>query len=498
MLSLAKYFTIFIVIIVAFYCGEQFYSQVRNKYVQDPIKNHNVKISKNFEQNVWCHYETIFNRLLKKDIKKWSNDSSFKKIKKYITKIINFSGVGKLSLYTEDGELLYSSNDYNVLSLDEDVSIKNIKEIDKTVITAEVYSSLGMYSSFNQQDKFKGGYVRTIVPISTDSCSNNQINNKAIVEIYTYVDVLLENLNIFKIFITVIIVVLFLILYLVSFLLSVKSEKIISKQHEEKLELEKAKAVAESQNQAKSMFLANISHELRTPLNAIIGFSEIIKNEDMGPVGHEQYKEYAKDINNSGTHLLSLINDILDYSKAEAQKLEIQSVDIDLNKMSQSCLRLVETRASEAKVNLIKDLPDKHVILKADPKRTKQIILNLLSNSVKFTPENGSITLKVTKSQLEKKIYIIVTDTGIGIKSKDISKALSAFGQIDSSLSRRYEGTGLGLPLTKKLTEIMGGVFDIKSEEGLGTTITLSFDMYEKDAEYSDEENSELSLDLER
>ncbi|NDB69841.1 MAG: sensor histidine kinase, partial [Methylocystaceae bacterium] len=185
----------------------------------------------------------------------------------------------------------------------------------------------------------------------------------------------------------------------------------------------------------------------------------------------------------SGVHLLSLINDILDYSKAEAQKLEVEFVDIDISKIAQSCLRLFEPRAKQAKINLVKRFPEKHIILSADPKRIKQVILNLMSNSIKFTHENGHVELAIEEHILEGKINIIVSDNGIGISAKDIPKALAPFGQIDSSLSRKYEGTGLGLPLTKKLTEIMGGKFDIMSEVGVGTTVILSFPIvYERKA----------------
>jgi two-component system cell cycle sensor histidine kinase PleC len=258
---------------------------------------------------------------------------------------------------------------------------------------------------------------------------------------------------------------------------------VIQKQHEETVRLEREKTIAEAQNQEKSMFLANVSHELRTPLNAVIGFSEIIKDEVMGPVGHPQYKEYINDINSSGVHLLSLINDILDYSKAEARKLEVDMSQMDLTKSIQSSVRLLETRAKEAKITLVHDELEKTIKLHADPKRMKQIILNLLSNAVKFTPENGKVTLKVQEKPVDNVVVLTVQDTGIGIAPKDLSKALSPFGQIDSSLARRYEGTGLGLPLTKKLTELMGGIFEITSEEGLGTTVTLTFPLIRKVSE---------------
>jgi two-component system cell cycle sensor histidine kinase PleC len=347
-------------------------------------------------------------------------------------------------------------------------------------------TSMGMYD--DKGSLHKGSYVKTVAATDTSACKNRQEgdpNFKFFIEIYDDVTKAYDKLYFFQVMVSLGIFVTFVFLYMALFFTSRKSEKLLNKQHEEKLNLEKAKSAAEAQNQQKSMFLANVSHELRTPLNAIIGFSEIIRDEVMGPVGHPQYKEYVTDINSSGVHLLSLINDILDYSKADARKLEVETVDVDLSKIAQSCLRLVETRAKEAKVHLIEKLPEKHVILSADPKRMKQVILNLLSNAVKFTPEDGKVTLSVIDDSLNGNIVINVIDTGIGIASKDISKAMAPFGQIDSSISRKYEGTGLGLPLTKKLTELMGGAFDIKSEVGLGTTITLVFPVMPQEKEES-------------
>ena len=251
---------------------------------------------------------------------------------------------------------------------------------------------------------------------------------------------------------------------------------IIAKQHETNLELamQPQAASAQAENRDKSQFLANVSHELRTPLNAIIGFSEFIKSERSGPIGNEKYAEYMRDIHSSGVHLLSLINDILDYSKAEADKLELEISEVDSTKAVRNCMRLVSPRAEGAQVQLIEEIPREHFILKTDAKKLKQVMLNLLSNAVKFTPAGGSVTVTMWQNVVDGALSIEVKDTGIGIAPKDISRAMAPFGQVDNTLSRKYEGTGLGLPLTRKFVEIMGGTFSIASEVGKGTTITIT------------------------
>jgi signal transduction histidine kinase len=225
-------------------------------------------------------------------------------------------------------------------------------------------------------------------------------------------------------------------------------------------------------NRAKSDFLANMSHELRTPLNAVIGFSEMLMMEFWGPL-NDRYKTYAADINHAGKHLLSIINEILDLSKVEAGKLELQAEPVDLKELVAKCLHLVAGRASQAQVEVTAELPARLSPLVADPRLLRQIVLNLLSNAVKFTPPGGRVTATV-KSQ-GTRVTIAVADTGIGIAPEHIALVLEPFGQVDSQQARLYQGesTGLGLPLVKRFAELHGGRLELTSVPGQGTTAAV-------------------------
>ena len=229
---------------------------------------------------------------------------------------------------------------------------------------------------------------------------------------------------------------------------------------------------ADKANRAKSEFLANMSHELRTPLNAIIGFSDILKKQLFGEIGNERYVEYVADINDSGNHLLAIINDILDLAKAEAGKLTLQEDDIDIVRCLDDAVRMCRGRAAAGGVDLQFPGASDSLYACVDERILRQIVLNLLTNAIKFTRDGGRVTLSLDASA-EKGIFIRVKDTGIGIAPEDIARVIRPFEQVENVLSRSHGGTGLGLPLTSKLTELHGGEFTIESQVAQGTTVTV-------------------------
>jgi signal transduction histidine kinase len=236
-------------------------------------------------------------------------------------------------------------------------------------------------------------------------------------------------------------------------------------------ELAAARDLAERANRARGEFLANMSHELRTPLNAVLGFSEILERELFGPLGDPRYREFVQDIHNSGRHLLEIIGNILDLTKVDAGKLELDEHEVDIVDLMEACGRLMTDAARNARVTLEIRPPETRVLLRCDATRLRQILLNLLSNAVKFTPEGREVAL--TSYEAEDAFLLRVIDQGIGMTPQEAVEAMQPFRQIDSSLSRRYQGTGLGLPLTKSLVELHGGTLVVESVAGVGTTVTV-------------------------
>ncbi|WP_299812006.1 PAS domain-containing sensor histidine kinase [uncultured Roseibium sp.] len=239
------------------------------------------------------------------------------------------------------------------------------------------------------------------------------------------------------------------------------------------------KTRAEAANKAKSEFLANISHELRTPLNAIIGFSDIMTQEMFGPIGTDRYNDYCKDIYSSGTYLLNVINDILDMSKIEAGRMTIETEAVNASAAAEDASRIVTGAATEKNITVNTDLPA-DISVQADKRALKQILLNLLANAVKFTPDDGTVTLRARPRG--DKLRFEVSDTGIGICERDIERLAQPFVQVENQFTKTHQGSGLGLAIARSLVELHGGTLTIQSEVRKGTTVSFTLPLADPDA----------------
>ncbi|UEM04000.1 PAS domain S-box protein [Skermanella rosea] len=247
----------------------------------------------------------------------------------------------------------------------------------------------------------------------------------------------------------------------------------ISKRKAVEAQLAAAKTQAEAASRAKSGFLANMSHELRTPLNAIIGFAELIRTETMGPVGNRTYCDYAKDIHDSGHHLLSLINDVLDLSKIEADRMVLDEETVDLNAVVATCIRMSRTQATRGGVTLEARVDPEAAVVRGEQRRLVQVLLNLVSNAIKYTKPGGSVRI-ATRMRPDGCLDLSVSDTGCGIDERDLAAVMQPFGQIDNPYNRTSQGTGLGLPLARRLVEMHDGRLALESKVGVGTTATVT------------------------
>jgi signal transduction histidine kinase len=262
----------------------------------------------------------------------------------------------------------------------------------------------------------------------------------------------------------------FILSYRVQYVL--RSSRIAQELRENQERVLLAKETAESANRAKSEFLANMSHELRTPLNAIIGFSGAMDQQMFGPLS-DNYREYSKIIHDSGAHLLAIINSILDLARADADRLTLSEAQTDINDIVKFSSKIVQEIALRAQIELSFHVETNLPPLLADGMKIQQILINLLANAIKFTPARGRVSLDVSRDSSGALVFCIA-DTGIGIPEDKIEVALAPFGQVDGHLSRKYEGVGLGLPLSKRLAELHGGSLEIKSEYGRGTSVIVT------------------------
>lgn len=254
-----------------------------------------------------------------------------------------------------------------------------------------------------------------------------------------------------------------------------KSEEAIEALKTAERRLAAALAESEDKSRSKSDFIANLSHEFRTPLNAILGFSEILMKKSFGAHSSPKYKEYADDIHGAAQHLLGLIGDVLDLSRAEAGRLDLEFAEVDARKTINSAVRMLHDRARAKGITLRVDVAPDFPRIRTDERRLRQVLLNIVGNAIKFTPPAGSVAIKAGVDPADGAFIIVVTDTGIGIDPADLPRVMSRYGQARNGHPGSEHGAGLGLPLTQKIVEALGGTLEIRSARDKGTAVTLRF-----------------------
>jgi signal transduction histidine kinase len=406
----------------------------------------------------------------------------------HISALVRRAPIIKVKIYDLDGHTLFST-DHGEIGEDEDDD-DGVVGAAKGIVASELVHA-------NTMDAFEGqisdrDIISSYVPIranagqATPAAANaSQVNEGqgasgqgktgdiiGVFEVYTDVTSFVAAINRFTVWLIAITVGGAVVINLVLVLIVGRGDRLLQRQHERSLELVRSAAHADERNKAKTEFLANMSHELRTPLNAIIGFSDLMLKQTFGPLGDARYGGYVSDIHEAGGQLLGTVDNILDLAKIELGRMELHISDVRLADVVNEVVRSVAPFAAEHEVDIASELPEDLPVLVTDPGKLRKCLVNLMSNAVKFSPLGGTVILSCHRLEAGWCQFAVI-DHGIGMSPEEIPVALSAFRQVDGSLARKFGGAGLGLPLAKALSALLGGRLEIESAAGSGTTVTV-------------------------
>ena len=423
----------------------------------------NVALTRVFANAAWSDFRSYVAKAGLSDPEALRNTAEVDALGQRIKALMQGSSIAKVKLYDREGLTVYSTDRAEI----------GIRKRNEGFEEAKAGGIANEIERKDQMLSFDGvvtdrNVVSTYLPLFAPGSSTEV---EAVIEVYDDVTDIVTAIDNDEMFAAGILAAVQLLIYLGLVVIVYRSDQAVTRAHARELKLSAAAARAEAASQAKSEFLANMSHELRTPLNAIIGFAEVIKNGVMGPVQPPVYQGYLDDIWSAATHLGRVINDILDLTKAEAGKMQVERSDFNVAEILDRVRRIMQEQAIRARVQLEIEAAPEPVRVTSDERKIQQILLNLLSNAIKFTPPDGRVIMSAQR-QLDG-IEIAVRDNGIGMTADEIPIALSPFGQVDSSLSRKYEGTGIGLPLSRRLAQLLGGDLTIASEKGAGTVVRI-------------------------
>ena len=479
-----------------------------NNIIKYKVQNYAVEINNYFYKDVALQDTKAFRVVNEVDEHQWGGNINYLNL--MINSINFFSGTSavNIKLRNNKGQLIYSHTNTDISQLDEQKALDVTKpayyrslayylDLMGSVFYPQQFktinynsSSLGqVQSAIMRNTVFEdangliklGTLVHVIVPLMDKNPGSN-FSVLSYLEVYydiTAVWIKMENMR--YIVILFALAVMSVIAWYQSIIYN-KFQKVIDVMIDLNNRLRVEKQVIENQNIQKTVFLSTISHEMKTPLSSIIGYSEVILAEQADEVSNPTYKQYAEDIDNMAKYTLALVKDILDYAKATVAILKLDTSCFDIRKILLFSVKMVELKAQESAVKILLNMSSESLAIVADQKRFKQSVLNILTNAIKYTPAGGEIKIYADfdRSMKYDQVRIIFEDNGIGIAPKDLSNAVENYHEINELKSTKYDGTGLGLPFTKKLIELMGGKFEIESELGHGTKITFIFKYQDK------------------
>ena len=431
-------------------------------------ERNNVALTQAFSNAIWPNYAAFIKSAHSIDTESLRTHPTILKLREDTIRQMRGLAVLKVKIYDLSGLTVFSTEAAQIG--DDKSGNAGFISARKGHVVSEV-SHRDRFSAFEQEISDRD-VLASYVPIETGAGANTRI--EGVFEVYYDLTELLARVNRSTENQALIVVATLAALYMLLLAAIYRHDRVAAGQYRQNLALAAEAAAASEQNRVKSEFLANMSHELRTPLNAILGFSDSMRAEIFGPLGGERYKVYMNDIWESGKHLLGIVDDVLDMSKVETGKLEIDPVELRLEDIFTACGRMMTPSCEKKNITLAIDLPDVPVRLLADERRINQMMLNIASNAVKFSPEGSDINASARISDTGA-LEIAIRDHGCGIAEEDIETVLKPFGQAASAYARSEGGTGLGLPITKSFAELHGGTLKIASVVGEGTIVTIVF-----------------------
>jgi len=493
MFNLLRYFSLTsaVVVVIATMIVINLYRHIAVDDLVESAETENAGLAQSFADQIWPAFSPHFASVDSSKLEALRTSVETSALQLSLESLTRGLPVLKVRIYTAEGYLAFSSTIEEIGRVEPEPAQAITDALSGTVSSALSRRDDYLMPSGASKDRY---LVETYLPILGEDDTI-----QGIFELHTDVTDLMVGIRDTISGMVIVILLSFCSLYGALFLIVRRADGIMKEQYQallnsresiqarntelqreitERIRVERAlisaSEAAEAASKAKSDFLANMGHELRTPLNAVIGFSETMVQEVFGPIRNKKYLDYIHDIGDAGRHLLSIINDILDLSKIDAGEDDLDESDVEIVQNISSCLTLARNWAEKADITLRAEIPEERIEIRADARKFRQILLNLVSNAIKFTPAGGTVAIKVWNEDAGGCV-IQVSDNGIGMAPADIPKALAVFGQVDSGLARQFEGTGLGLPLAKRFADLHGATLDIESSLGAGTTVTVRF-----------------------